>query len=173
MADVVRPLSLCCCVLGVAIVLAATGCGENAGADGDAADAHGRARVVLSKEEAMQALRQLPYRYRFRAVATPEGADAAVAGRVTGSHQTVLNFGIALGHGHHGVPVPRAGTSESYGYPLGGFIFTTDTFVEGPDGQLERGPQFKTAAQWHEASRIEVMMTDKLCLAATGRHCPP
>lgn len=146
-------------LLGIsALTCAVVGCGEAS---------------VLGAREAEHLLRQLPYRYEFREVPTPEGAEAAVAGRATGRHRTVLNFGIALGHGHYGVPVPRAGISESYGYPRGGFIFTTDTFVKGPDGRLKPGPQFKTAAQLHEASHMEVMMTDKLCLAATGDHCPP
>lgn len=148
------------------------GCGDDAGAEGDIAGGSGETRVLDAKETE-QLLRQLPYRYKFRGVATPKGAEAAVAGHAVGRHRTILNFGIALGHGHYGVPVPRAGISESYGYSRGGFIFTTDTQVRGPDGRLEPGPQFKTAAQWREASHMEVVMTDKLCLAATGEHCPP
>ncbi len=128
---------------------------------------------VLSAKETKRLLRQLPYRYEFRQVAKPEGAEAAVAGRAVGRHRTILNFGIALGHGHMGVPVPRAGTEESYGYPKGGFIFTDDSLIRGSNGRLESNPHFHTAAQWREAGHMEVMMTDKLCLAATGEHCPP
>jgi hypothetical protein len=90
-----------------------------------------------------------------------------------GRHRTVLNFGIALGHGRNGVPVPRAGTIYSYGYPRGGFIFTDDEFIKGPGGRMVPNPQLHTAAQFDEASQMSVMMTDKLCLAATSEHCPP
>ncbi|HEU5254277.1 MAG TPA: hypothetical protein VFU16_13230 [Solirubrobacterales bacterium] len=155
---------------GVALAGVAMGCGEDA--EGETSADAGETRV-LSATETKQLLHQLTYRYKFRQVATPEGAEAAVAGRVFGPHHTVLNFGVALGHGNHAVPVPRAGTAESYGYPRGGFIFTTDTFIKGSDGRLVPNPKLKTAAQWRQASDIEVKMTDKLCLAATGGHCPP
>jgi hypothetical protein len=124
-------------------------------------------------QETKRLLRKLPYRYQFRSVAIPKGAEAAVAGRAVGRHRTILNFGIALGHGHHGVPVPRAGTIYSYGYPRGGFIFTDDEFIRGADGRMVPNPQLHSAAQFNEASQMSVMMTDKLCLAATGEHCPP
>ena len=153
------------CLLGMAaLAWTATGCGGDAGAAGS---------KVLSAKETKRLLRQLPYRYTFRSVAKPKEAEAAVAGRAVGGHRTVVNFGIALGHGHYGVPVPRAGTRYSYGYPRGGFIFTNDTLIEGPDGSLAPNPKHHTAAQQNEASNMTVSMTDKLCLAATGRHCPP
>jgi len=167
MAELKRLRPLVCLISGFVLVLMTVGCA----AAGDASSSSGEARV-LGPKETKYLLRQLPYRYEFRVVSKPKEADAAVAGRAVGPHHTVLNFGIALGHGHHGVPVPRAGTSESYGYPRGGFIFTTDTFIKGPGGRLEPGPQFKTVAQWREASHMEVMMTDKLCRAATGEPCP-
>jgi hypothetical protein len=157
------------CLLGiVALAWTTAGCGD-AGAEGAGSNETG----VLGAKETKRLLRQLPYRYKFRPVAKPEGADAAVAGRAVGRHHTRLNFGIALGHGHHGVPVPRAGTSYSYGYPRGGFIFTDDEFINGPDGRMMPNPQLHTTAQFDEASHMSVMMTDKLCLAATGEHCPP
>jgi hypothetical protein len=162
-------LRLLVCLLGIAaLAWATTGCG-GAGAEGAGSDGAG----VLSAKETKRLLRQLPYRYTFRSVATPKGAEAAVAGRAIGTHRTVFNFGVALGHGHYGVPVPRAGTIDSYGYPKGGFIFTGDSLIKGPDGRVIVNPRFKTAAQWREAGHMEVMMTDKLCLAATGKHCPP
>jgi len=168
-----KRLRLLVSLLGlVAMAGLAAGCGDDAGAEGSSTASSGDSRVLGAKET-KQLLRQLPYRYKFRSVTTPKGAEAAVAGRAVGSHRTILNFGIALGHGHYGVPVPRAGTSESYGYPRGGFIFTSDEFIQGPDGRLVPNPRLHTAAQFAEASHMEVMMTDKLCLAATGDHCPP
>lgn len=154
-----------------ALTLIAAGCGS-AGAEGDAATGSGETRVLGAKET-KGLLRQLPYRYTFRKVATPDGADAAVAGRVVGRHRTVVNFGISLGHGYKAIPVPRAGTRYSYGYSRGGFIFTSDILIEGSDGRLVPNPQLHTAAQQNEASEMTVAMTDRLCLAATGEHCPP
>jgi hypothetical protein len=163
-----HPRLLACLLSLVVAGWTATGCGTG----GDTAEGSDGTRV-LGPKETKQLLRQLPYRYTFRSVATPKGAEAAVAGRAIGRHHTRLNFGIALGHGHHGVPVPGAGTEESYGYPRGGFIFTDDVFVKGSDGHLEPNPNLHTAAQWNEATSMSVAMTDKLCLAATGEHCPP
>jgi hypothetical protein len=165
-----EPKSLCLitCLLGIAaLAWGMAGCGDDAGAEGDSGER------VLSAKETKRLLRQLPYRYEFRSVAIPKGAEAAVAGRAVGRHRTILSFGIALGRGHYGVPVPRAGTSESYGYPRGSFIFTNDLLIKGPNGRLASNPRFQTAAQWDEATSMSVMMTDKLCLATTGDHCPP
>jgi len=157
------------CLLSItSLVWMVAGCGGDAGAEG--ADG---GTSILSAKETKLLLRQLPYKYEFRTVATPEGAEAAVAGQVRARHHTVVNFGIELGHGHKAVPVPRAGTRYSYGYPRGGFIFTSDLLIEGPDGRLEPNPQIRTTAQQNEASEMTVSMTDKLCLAATGDHCPP
>jgi hypothetical protein len=52
--------------------------------------------LVLSAQETKDLLRQLPYRYEFRDVPAPEGAEVAIAGRAIGRHRTILNFGIAL-----------------------------------------------------------------------------
>lgn len=164
-----QPVHLFACLLVlVAAGWTITGCG----AGEVAVEGGSQGTRVLGPRETKQLLLQLPYRYTFRPVATPDGADAAVAGRAIGPHHTELNFGIALGHGYHGVPVPAAGTEESYGYSRGGFIFTDDSLVKGANGRLESNPHLHTAAQWHEALSMSVAMTDKLCLAATGEHCP-
>lgn len=124
---------------------------------------------VLSAQEAKDLLRQLPYRYDFREVPTPEGAEAAVAGRAIGRHHTELNFGIALGHGSEPV-MQRPSAVEIDRHSS--FIFTSDAPVRGSDGRLEPARQLKTAAQWREATQMDVLMTDKLCRATTGKHCP-
>lgn len=127
---------------------------------------------VLGVQETKRLLRRLPYDYRFRSVTRPAGAEGAVAGLAVGNHRTRIHFGIALGHGHRGVPVPLAGTSESYGYPRGGFIFTDDLLIRGPDGKLEVNPAIRTATQLDEATRMAVRITDMLCRAATHEPCP-
>jgi hypothetical protein len=163
-----RPLRSLACLLSIVTMLwTLAGCGDM-GAEG----ATGNARV-LSAKETKQLLRRLPYRYKFRSVATPKGAETAVAGQAVGAHQTILNFGIALGHGHKAVPVPKAGTIYSYGYLGGGFIFTSDEFIKGPHGRMVPNPRLNSVAQWNQVSDMSVSMTDKLCLAATGEHCPP
>lgn len=171
MAEAPRP-QLFACLLGVAaLAWAMTGCGNDAGG-AVGADSSG-STGVLSAKETKQLLRQLPFRYKFRSVGTPEGAEAAVAGRAVGPHRTILNFGIALGHGHNAVPVLKAGTIYAYGYLSGGFIFTSDEFIEGPHGRMVPNPRLHSPAQWNQVSHMSVAMTDKLCLAATGEHCPP
>lgn len=124
---------------------------------------------VLSVQETKHLLRQLPYRYEFRKVPIPDGAEAAVAGRVIGRHHTELNFGIALGHGRKPV-VLRLNPAEIDYHQS--FIFTDDSFIKGPGGRLASNPRFHTAAQWNEAISMSVEMTDKLCLATTREHCP-
>lgn len=136
------------------LVCAMTGCGET---------------QVLSVEETKDLLRQLPFRYEFREVPTPDGAEAAVAGRAIGRHHTELNFGIALGHGSEPVLLRRSPAEIDR---QRSFIFTSDALVRGSDGRLESAPQLKTPAQWREATNMEVLMTDRLCRATTGEHCP-
>lgn len=136
---------------------------------GDAASAANR---VLSAPEVVRLLRRLPYRYTFRPVQPPKGAQAAVAGRALGAHHTVLNFGIALGRHTAGVPVPRAGVSEVTYYLDGGFVYTDDLQVPGKREKWEPGPQFHTAAQWREGGHMGVEIREALCLRATGRVCP-
>lgn len=142
-------------LLGIsALACAIAGCGE---------------APVLSVEETKHLLRQLPYRYEFREVPTPDGANAAVAGRAFGRHHARFNFGIALGHGSKPV-VLRLNPAEIEYHQS--FVFTDDSFIKGPGGHLASNPRFHTAAQWHEAISMIVAMTDKLCLATTGEHCP-
>jgi len=128
---------------------------------------------ILKTEEAKQLLLQLPYRYHLRPVALPEGASGALAGSAIGQHRTIVHFGVALGRDSGLVSVPHAGTSGAYGYPDGGFMFTDDLQVRGKHHTWHRGSQFRTAAQWDEATTMVVKMQEKLCKAATGEPCPP
>jgi hypothetical protein len=160
--------------LVIAVVIAAisvmVGCGgATPKGSNEAASA---SRRVLSASETIQLLHELPYRYVFRHVRPPKGAKAAVAGRAVGAHHTVLNFGIALGRHTTGVPVPRAGVSEVTYFPDGGFVYTDDLEVPGEHEKWEPGPQFHTAAQWHEAGHMGVEIREHLCLKATNKVCP-
>lgn len=127
---------------------------------------------VLSEENAKRALQQLPYRFKFEAVDIPSGAVGAVAGQATGPHETVVHFGIALGDSPDGVPVRDAGVFDSFGYPEGGFLFTSDLSIGFAEGSVVTNPRYETAKQWSTAIEMEVEMTDRLCKAATGEPCP-
>lgn len=129
----------------------------------------GSARILTSAE-ARHLLLELPYRYRFRPVPLPRGASGALAGTAIGRHYTILHFGFALGREPHPVPVPHSGISEVSGYS--GFVFTDDELVPGKRQKWEAGPQFHTAAQWKEASRMSVAMVERLCRASTHQPCP-
>jgi hypothetical protein len=148
----------------LALVMGVCACGGSAKGDGT---------HVLSSKEAKILLLKLPYRYRFREVAIPEGASGALAGKATMAHGTFLNFGVALGRDPGLVPVPDAGTNSAYGYPRGGFVFTDDLQVAGKNHTWHRPARFHTERQWNEAISIAVEMQKKLCKAATGEPCPP
>jgi hypothetical protein len=128
---------------------------------------------VLSTDETKHLLLELPYRYRWRKVAVPEGARGALAGTAIGNHHTVLHFGISLGTEAEAVPVPQAGAVTPYYYPRGGFVFNDDLVVPGKGETVHRAKQFRTPAQWHEAVLMEVEMSERLCKAVTGEVCPP
>jgi hypothetical protein len=148
-------------LLGLAVAVLVAGCGGSALGDG--------AEHILSTAEAKHAILELPYRYSFKKVELPAGDSGAVAGRVVGKHHTRIDFGIGLGKEPNGVPVPRAGTGESYGY--GSFIETDDLQVPGKSGKWVTGPQIDTKAQWHEANQMIVEIEEKLCRAATEEPC--
>lgn len=115
-------------------------------------------------------LRRLPYRFEFRLVAPPKGASGAVAGKVFGPHNTIINFGIALGGEGRGVPVPHAGTLNASGGTA--FVVTDDTLIRGKHQEFEAGKQFHTAAQWRETATMMVDIEETLCKAQTGKPCP-
>lgn len=139
-------------------------CGSSAKEDG--------ASRVLRTREAKALLLELPYRYEFRHVKIPKGASGALAGKATTAHGTFINFGIALGRNPDPVSIPKAGTNSSYGYPNGGFVFSDDLQVEGKHRTWHRPARFRTERQWNEAVDSAVKMQEKLCKAATGKHCP-
>lgn len=128
------------------------------------------ATSILTESEAKEALRQLPYRYKFRSADLPEGAEAAIAGAAFGPYKTVLQFGVAFGRSTQSVPVPRAGTSENWGYQ-DTMLFTSDLQFKNAKGRLITNPLLKTAKQFREAVEMEVQITNELCKAATGEPC--
>lgn len=135
--------------------------------------AEGTSSHVLSTSQAKHLFLQLPYHYEFRHVPLPEGASGALAGKAITKHGTFLNFGVALGRHPEGVPVPRSGTEESYGYSEGGFVYTDDLLIPGKHHHWHSPPRIHTEAQAREVGHIEVEMEEKLCRAATGKPCPP
>lgn len=161
-------------LLGAAtVLLVVAGCGSSVAGSGESGPSGATVKStgghVLSVVETKAALRSLPYRITLRAVPLPQGATGAVAGRAVGQHHTVLHFGIALGR--RPSPVPGIG-AEIVGYEGGGFVYTDDTLIAGKHEKWETGPQFHTAAQWHEGGHMGVEITEALCVAATGHVCP-
>lgn len=159
-------------LVGLLIILAFVGgCGSSASGDSPTSTASSEedgSPLILSAEDAVALLRELPYHYRFRRVELPEGASDAVAGMATGRHKTVVHFGVAFGQEAEPVPVPQSGTRNPYDFSQGGgFVFTEDIIVSGRVGK-----QIHTAAQWDEANRMVVAMEEKLCKATTGKPCP-
>lgn len=144
----------------------AVGCGGSA--SGSASNRGGDQGRVLTPSETKHALRRLPYHFTYHPVAIPSGASGAVAGKAEGKHHTIVHFGIALGRRPD--PVPGIG-AEIVGDEASGFVYTDDTLVSGKKEKWEAGPQFHTAAQWHEGGRIGVKITEALCLASTAEPC--
>lgn len=149
-------------LLGLAAIGIIAGCGGAALGDNSS--------HALSTTKAKRALLALPYHYRFRHVELPEGATGALAGRVVDQHHIAINFGLALGkEATKGVPVPRAGNEEAYGY--GGFIYTDDLQVPDGHGGWMINPRFHTTKEWHHAADINVAITERLCRVETKEPC--
>jgi hypothetical protein len=82
----------------------------------------------VSRDEALAALRQLPYEVRYRAVPTPKGLDAVIAGRARDRSGASVDFAIVLGSGGGGdiaasrqlpvVPYMGTGSGSSLGNAL-------------------------------------------------------
>jgi hypothetical protein len=146
---------------GFLLVLIALGCG------GDVAGGNGQRE--LNAAEAMAILRELPYRYAFRAPPVPRGAREAVGGRVYGPRNTWFDFGIALGNGASPVPVPQSGTLEAVGN--GEFVFTSNLVVKVDSTHWENAKQIHSSKQLHAASHMATEMEERLCFAITGEPC--
>ena len=124
---------------------------------------------TLSKAETKSLLRELPYRFRFDDVPSPDGASGAVAGRAFGPHRTTIRFGVSLGSG--GAPV-SLGPHTDFADATGGETFrvTNDATIIVGD-KLERGPRIVTEAQWRQSATMVVDIEEKLCRATEGKAC--
>ena len=130
----------------------------------------GSGTETLSEAEAKELLRELPYRFEFSPVATPDGADGAVGGTVFGPHRTHIRFGISLGEGAGKVSL---GPDTDFGNGGGtetAHLTADDTLMV--DGKLQINPRFKTRAQWETAATMHVSIEEKLCKATEGHPCP-
>jgi hypothetical protein len=139
-----------------------SGCGDESAAD--------EGEVVLTAEEAKEALRGLPYHYDFIKVKVPEGATAAVAARAHGKHDTRLTFGASFGDHSKPVTIPHVQLGDIAGTPY--FTYSSNLQEPTGDGHWKRGKQFRTAAQWNEAINMVFDMEQAFCKAATGEPCP-
>lgn len=165
---------LICTLLLVALCLyGMVGCGASSEGETSGRSESGTSggMRLLTAQEVKRTIRQLPYRFEFRSIPSPDGAYSAVAGRAIGRHRTTVNFGISFGRAADAVPVPRAGTDSTYTYH-NLFVYTDDLQWRNAKGTLVSNPRLKSGAQWREAIEINVDITGRLCRLATGEPCP-
>jgi hypothetical protein len=62
---------------------------------------------AVAASEVRQALRELPYSYRFRHVRPSDGGERVVTGTAYGRGGTVVHFGAAFGQSPDPVPLPE------------------------------------------------------------------
>lgn len=166
-------LALAAVIAAGMCVVMVSGCGaEAAQSDSTSSNASSVSPRILTTKQAKLRLQKLPYQYAFRSVPLPNGAEGALAGKVTGPHHTSFQFGIALGSDTEAVPVPEVGTDNPTYVPGAGFVFSSNVLIEGPSGKWILNPKFKTEAQADASARISVGMEEALCRAATGAPCP-
>jgi hypothetical protein len=127
---------------------------------------------VLTTAEAKQALRALPYRFKYKNVQRPRGASGAFAARVYGSHHVWFDFGIALGHDAEPVPIPPSGTLNAVGNGEAGIVYTDNLLVRDRRGKIAVAPQIRTRAQDRESIHMGVEIEETLCKAVTSEPCP-
>lgn len=154
--------TVCAALVATCVYLSMSGCGSESAADDREA--------TLTAAEAKGVLRKLPYRYEFTEVKLPQGASAAVAGRVYGRHHTWLTFGAAFGDHPNPVLVPGAQLGDVAGAPY--FTYSSNLQEPGKRAGWKRGKHLHTEAQWNEAINIAFEMEQAFCRAVTGQSCP-
>jgi len=143
-------------------VLGGLGCGSDQAQDDS----------VLTTAEAKQALRVLPYRFKYKDVQKPRGASGALAARVYGPHHVWFDFGISLGFNVDPVPIPPSGTMNAVGNGEAGIVYTDNLLIRDKRGKYSIAPQIHTRAQQKESFHMATEVEETLCKAATGAPCP-
>jgi hypothetical protein len=125
---------------------------------------------TLDGPETEAVLRQLPYRFRFHGVPTPDGASGAIAGRAIGPGDVALRFGVSLGGAGDAVSLgPHTDVADATGGET--FRLSDDTMIV-VDGKPREPARFSTVARWRTAMRMAVAIEEKLCRATEGGACP-
>jgi hypothetical protein len=150
-------------VLSLIAVLGGLGCSGLGQAQDDS---------VLTTVEAKQALRVLPYRFKYKEVQKPRGASGSLAARVYGPHHVWFDFGIALGHDAEPVPIPPSGTMNAVGNGEAGFVYTDNLLIRDKHGRYLVAPQIHTRAQDKGSLHMATEIEETLCKAVTGDPCP-
>lgn len=125
---------------------------------------------AVAVSDARQALRQLPYSYRFRDVRPSDGAERVVAGTAYGPGGAVVHFGAAFGGSPDPVPLPEGGAGGTL--ELGESVITTREGKAGNRGGRSGNSKGKPAEQPSDADQMAAEIATKLCEVAGGASCP-
>jgi hypothetical protein len=124
---------------------------------------------TLSQAETESLLLELPYRFRFHDVPSPDGASGAVAGRAIGPHHTVVRFGVSLGKEGAALSIgPHSDLADATG---GESFRVTNGSTLDVGGRIKAAPWLRTRAQWLESVTMIVAIEEKLCRATEGKPC--
>jgi hypothetical protein len=129
----------------------------------------GEGRKVVAASDVRQALRELPYSYRFRDVGSSDGAERVVAGTAYGRGGTVVHFGAAFGRSPDPVPLPGEGAAGTLELREG--VITTREGKAGDRGGRSGNSKGKPAEQLSDADQMAAQISAKLCQAAGGTSC--
>lgn len=125
---------------------------------------------VVAVSDVRQALRELPYSYRFRNVGPSDGAERVVAGTAYGPGGAVVHFGTAFGGSPDPVPLPGEGAEGTLKLEEG--VITTREGKAGNRGKRSENSKGKQAERPSDADHMAAQILTKLCQAAGETSCP-
>jgi hypothetical protein len=124
---------------------------------------------AVAASDVRQALRELPYSYRFRGVRPSDGAERVIAGTAYGRDGTVVHFGAAFGSSPDPVPLPGEGAAGTLELREG--VITTREGKARDRGGRSGNSKGKPAEQPSDADQMAAQIATKLCQAARVTSC--
>jgi hypothetical protein len=125
---------------------------------------------AVAANDVRQALRELPYSYKFRDVRPSNGAERVVAGTAYGPSGAVVHFGAAFGGSPDRLPLPGGGVEGTL--ELGEGVVTTREGNAGNRGRRSGSPKGESAEQPSGADRMAAQILTKLCETVGETPCP-
>ena len=125
---------------------------------------------AVAANDVRQALRELPYSYRFRDVRPSDGAERVVAGTAYGPGGAVVHFGAAFGGSPDPVPLPGEGAEGTLELKEG--VITTREGKAGNRGGRSGNSKDKLEEQPFDVDQMAAQILTKLCQTAGGASCP-